>query len=241
MSHETYDIRVFDRIESQTTDGDRESLLFLKELVASAGTYAYLEIGSHLGGSLQPHLLDERCTAVISIDRRPASQPDKRLSDGQRHVYEGNSTARMRSLLAQLPGADLTKLTTIDADTQAIDPESITERPALCFIDGEHTDLAALRDALFCAAVAPRSIIAFHDRGAVGRGISAFMRVRGGYGNPLPDTIWSVDLGGRRRLDKAQRRPWLWHAANAVGLAGEGAALTPLLWSAARALRRRGS
>lgn len=228
---------VFDHIESQTTASDKRSLLALRDLAAADGEFSYLEIGSHLGGSLQPFVVDERCTRIISIDPRPLSQPDKRLPEGEHHHYEGNSTERMLSLLSAIPAADASKITAIDAGAEAIDPASITMEPTLCFIDGEHTDMAALRDAMFCAAVAPRSIIAFHDRGAVGRGISAFMRVAGGYGNPLPDTVFVVDLAGRRRLDSLQRRPWLWRAANAAGIAGEVGALSPFLRSAARRLR----
>ena len=135
----------------------------------------------------------------------------------------------MLSLLRAIPGADVGKLTTIEAGSEAVDPSTITVEPTLCFIDGEHTDRAALRDAMFCAAVAPRSIIAFHDRCAVKRAICAFMRVTDGYGHPLPDSMFVVDLAGRRRLDSADRLPWHWRAANALGLAGEAEALGPIL------------
>jgi hypothetical protein len=228
-------LRVFDHIKSQTSTGDKLSLLALRELAAADGPFTYLEIGSHLGGSLQPFVVDEHCTAIISIDPRPLSQPDNRLPKGEHVDYEGNSTERMLSLLGEIPGADISKITTIEAGTQAIDPSSITADPALCFVDGEHTDAAALRDALFCASVAPRSIVAFHDRDVVGRGISAFMRVAGGYGHPLPDSIFVVDLADRGRLDFLQQHPWLWRAANVAGIAGEAAALKQT--SAARRLR----
>ncbi len=229
------DLSAFDHIPSQTFDGDRRSLLALRELAAADGEYAYLEIGSHLGGSLQPFVVDPRCTAIVSIDPRPPSQPDKRLPDGEHFHYEGNTTERMLSLLAEIPGADLRKITTIAAGTEALDPASISLEPALCFIDGEHTDLAVIRDALFCAAVAPRSMIAFHDRGVVGRAINAFIRVSGGYGCPLPDDIFVVDLGGRARMNFLMARPWRWRAANTFGLAGAGAEYMPRL----RAIRRR--
>ncbi len=229
------DLSAFAHIGSQTFDGDRRSLLALRELAAADGGFAYLEIGSHLGGSLQPFVVDPRCTAIISIDSRPPSQPDNRLPAGEHFHYEGNTTDRMLSLLAAIPGADLRKLTTIEAGTQAIDPASLGVEPALCFIDGEHTDMAVIRDALFCAAAAPRSMIAFHDRGVVGRAINAFIRVSGGYGYPLPDDIFVVDLGGRRRMDAVMARPWRWRAANALGVAGPGAEYMPRL----RAVRRR--
>jgi hypothetical protein len=143
----------------------------------------------------------------------------------------------MLSLLASIPGADLSKLRTIEAGTEAIDPGSLGVEPTLCFIDGEHTDLAVIRDAVFCAAAAPRSMIAFHDRGVVGRAINAFVRVTGGYGCPLPDDIFVVDLAGRGRLDFLMARPWRWRAANAIGLAGAGAEWMPRLRAASHRLR----
>jgi hypothetical protein len=237
MYEESAQLRVFDHIESQTSVGDRCSLLALRELVARDGPYAYLEIGSHLGGTLQPFVVDERCRAIVSIDSRPASQPDNRLPEGEHYRYDGNSTDRMLSLLSEIDGADTSKIRTIDAGTDAIAPSSIVEAPTLCLIDGEHTDVAALRDALFCAAVAPRSIIAFHDRRVVARAISAFMRVAGGYGHPLPDNVFVVDFGGQRRMDFLQERPWTWRAANAAGIAGEGAVVSPFVRSVSRRLR----
>ena len=238
MTADPYDLRAFDHIPSQTFDGDRRSLLGLRELAAADGDYAYLEIGSHLGGSLQPFVVDPRCTAIVSIDSRPPSQPDKRLRAGEHYHYEGNTTARMLSLLAEIPGADLRKITTIEVGTEAIDPGSLGVEPALCFIDGEHTDLAVIRDAVFCAAAAPRSMIAFHDRGVVGRAINAFVLVSGGYGCPLPDDMFVVDLGRRGRMDSLMARPWRWRAANAIGIAGAGAELMPRV-RAARQRRRR--
>lgn len=173
----------------------------------------------------------------MSIDPRPQSQPDNRLPEGDSYPYQGNTTERMLSLLREMPGADTTKIRTIEASTEAIDPALIPETPALCFIDGEHTDMAALRDAMFCAAVAPQSIIAFHDCRVVGRGISAFMRVAGGYGHPVPDNIFVVDLAGRRRVDSLQKHPRRWRAANAAGIAGESTALAVALRSTLRRLK----
>ncbi len=231
------DLSLFEYIESETSTGDKRSLLALKELVAADGPFTYLEIGSHLGGSLQPFVADERCIAIVSIDSRPASVPDKRLAEAERFHYPGNSAERMRSLLAAIPGADVSKIQTIDASTERIDPASIQATPALCLIDGEHTDIAALRDAVFCAAVAPRALIAFHDRGVVGRGLSAFMRAVGGSGHPLPDSIFVVDLACTGRLYALQKRPGIWRAVNAARLAGEAVAVEAFLKLTARRAR----
>ena len=73
------DTSVFEGIPSQTSDDDRKSLLALQAGVRSRRkTYTYLEIGSFLGGSLQPHLLDRSCERIYSIDKRCVVAPDDR-------------------------------------------------------------------------------------------------------------------------------------------------------------------
>ena len=50
--------------------------------------------------------------------------------------------------------------------------EVLGVRPDLCFIDAEHTDDAALRDARYClAAAGPDCAIAFHDANVVYRAL----------------------------------------------------------------------
>src|SRR4051794_16482548 len=90
---ERLDLSLFEAIPSESYPGDRRSWLALQHAVrrAPAG-YTYLEIGSHLGGSLQQHLVDPRCRRIFSIDKRPLVQPDDR---GVVWHYDGNSTARM--------------------------------------------------------------------------------------------------------------------------------------------------
>jgi len=87
------DISLFSAIESQSTDDDKRSLLACQLAVRELrDPYIYLEIGSYIGGSIQPYLLDPRCKRIYSIDKRPAKQPDERGID---YIYENNSTARM--------------------------------------------------------------------------------------------------------------------------------------------------
>lgn len=158
------DTTLFAAIESQTIEPDRLSLLALHAAAAERGPFRYLEIGSHLGGSLQALVADLRCTVIVSIDTRPASQPDDR---GQRFHYEDNSTERMLSLLDEVPGTDLSKLRTFEAGTDVLSAAELPGAPALCLIDGEHTSEAALRDARFCLeAVGETGIIAFRDSNA---------------------------------------------------------------------------
>ena len=63
------------------------------------GRFAYLEIGSHLGGSIQPYLLNSASLRIYSIDRRPSSQPDERERDCT-VSYPENSTELMLHNLA---------------------------------------------------------------------------------------------------------------------------------------------
>jgi hypothetical protein len=163
MSEPVVDTTVFRWIESQTSSRDRLALLSLREAVCSAeGRYVYLEVGSHLGGSLQPHVIDPRCRKIISIDPRPAFQADDRWSAP--YTYPDNSTDRMLRLLGQIPGADLSKLATFEVPSWELQPGSVPTGAGLAFIDGEHTNQAVGRDFL---AVRPHvsrdGVIAFHD------------------------------------------------------------------------------
>ena len=86
------DTGLFAMIPSQTTDEDRRTLLSIQRFIRKNGEYAYLEIGSHLGGTIQPHYLDPRCSLIYSIDKRPPFQPDER---GRNFDYPDNSTEKM--------------------------------------------------------------------------------------------------------------------------------------------------
>jgi Methyltransferase domain len=202
------DPTLFDGIGTETTINDRRSLLALHQACADqAERFEYLEIGSHLGGSLQVLIRDPRCERIVSIDARPLRQPDER---GPEWHYRGNSTERMRNLLGDLPDADLDKLDTIDASSEDIDPASIQARPTLCFVDGEHTDEAVLRDARFCRRViADDGWLAFHDTGIVYGGVSTFLEELADTGVDhrayyLPDSIVAVELGSPRLLNTKQ-------------------------------------
>jgi methyltransferase family protein len=156
------DIALFSKIESQTSHNDRRSLLAVQSVVRKmAPGYTYLEIGSYLGGSLQPHLLDPQCARIYSIDKRPIRQPDER---GVTYIYKNNSTQRMIDNLRSVHEPGLSKLTCIDASSQEIDPAKIESKPRLCFIDGLHLDEAVSRDFLFCMKIlSSNGAIVFHD------------------------------------------------------------------------------
>jgi hypothetical protein len=164
------DLKLFEKIESQSTDNDKRSLLACqlatRELFPD---YNYLEIGSYLGGSIQPHLLDEKCAQIYSIDKRPEKQPDER---GANYTYLNNSTARMMEKLAEVASQNLNKIKTIDGDTRTLKTEQIEEKMQLCFIDGEHTDEAAFADFKFClGTLAENGAVVFHDAAVTYNGL----------------------------------------------------------------------
>ena len=161
---ERLSVELFAAIPSQTSEADRRSLLGVQRATARRhGAFAYLEIGSHLGGSIQPYLLDPRCTAIYSIDSRPTEQPDDRVS-GYVARYPGNSTARMLGLLREVDPGQVSKLRCFDADASGVDPAQIEPRPNVAFIDGEHTRKAVLSDFAFCRSVlAEGGTIVFDD------------------------------------------------------------------------------
>ena len=192
------DAELFSHIKNTTTDEDRKALLAIHNALACRnGSFSYLEIGSERGGSLQALIADPRCTRIVSIDPRTHWTPDDR-PDQPQVEYAENTTDRMLMLLQGVPGADLSKLKTVEASTESLDPREF-ERPDFCFIDGEHTHAAALRDARFCReAMQGRGVIAFHDFHIVERAILEFLREtpRPRRGYLLLHAVFVVELGG---------------------------------------------
>lgn len=159
---EALDISLFDAIPTLSLDGDRRAWLAVQRAFRRQNEYVYLEIGSHLGGSIQQHLADARCPQIVSIDKRPPSQPDDR--GGGERVFEENSTARMLDHLRRVAPDSLGKIAHFDADAKDINPQALPAVPDFCFIDGEHTHAAVLSDFAFCLRVcAPNAAICFHD------------------------------------------------------------------------------
>jgi hypothetical protein len=204
------DVSLFDTVKAQLGPADRQSLLSLhatwREIYEQ---FDYLEIGSYLGGSLQAFVQDPACRTVISIDSRPADQPDLR---GFRWQYPENTTERMLEELRRLPEADLSKVISIDASTEALDPRELHPSPQVCFIDGEHTNEAALRDARFCrAAIGEAGCITFHDSQLVYRGIRSFLDDLSNDGAEyqtffLPHSLFVVEIGPPRLTDSTTFR-----------------------------------
>lgn len=194
------DAGLFDPIPSELTENDRRSLLACQLAVRRLyGAYVYLEIGSHLGGSLQVHLRDPACQRLFSLDPRPESQPDAR---GVRFHYAGNSTARMRALLeAVAPGAGA-RLRCLEATSTQVDAAALQPAPHLCFVDGEHTDGAAWDDFQLCRRVLRPAggLIVFHDAAVIYEALSRVVASLRAEGVPfraynLPDVLLCLELG----------------------------------------------
>lgn len=193
------DLKLFEKIESQSNDNDKQSFLACQSAVRSLTTaYNYLEIGSYLGGSIQPYLLDDKCGVIYSIDKRPAVQPDERGID---YIYLNNSTERMLEHLRSVAPTD--KIKTIDGDTRHdVKPAQITDEIQLCLIDGEHTDGAVYSDFKFCLNILRENggAIIFHDAQITYNGIAdciEYLQKNSiefrAYN--LPDVVFVIEIG----------------------------------------------
>lgn len=156
------DLKLFEKVESLLTNNDKGSLLACQKGVRELlPEYTYLEIGSYMGGSLQPYVQDQRCGKIYSIDKRPPVAPD--VSGFDRN-YKNNTTETMLGNLREVSEEGTAKIVCLEGDVSEIDPARVEVKPQLCFIDGEHTDEAAMRDFKFCFQVmAENGAILFHD------------------------------------------------------------------------------
>jgi hypothetical protein len=170
-------VDLFSAIPSQTSLATRRSLLAIQRATARRhAEFAYLEIGSYLGGSIQPYLLDTRCRAIYSIDPRPGRQADDR-APGYSRAYTDNSTKRMMDLLREADGSQADKISCFEMDASRVDPARIGTRPHVAFIDGEHTVRAVLSDFAFCLGVlAEGGTIVFDDFSIVYPAVLAICR-----------------------------------------------------------------
>lgn len=75
----------------------------------------------------------------------------------------------MLTNLSQVSPERLNELTCFDCDARDVDVANLPGKADFCFIDGEHTDAAAMTDfEFFLRACQPHAVIAFHDDYAVG-------------------------------------------------------------------------
>jgi alpha-maltose-1-phosphate synthase len=192
------DVSVFS-VPSETSTRDKETLLVLQNIIRHyKSDYIYLEIGSHLGGTLVPHLIDPLCRHVYSVDKRPLSVLDER---GVYFDYPDNSTHRMLDTLRQhVPPSAFCKLQTFDADISDVSKNQLQMESDLIFIDAEHTNVAVFRDFLNSTKFASQSFMAvFHDSHLLIDGIHNIETFLQHIGIPfksyfLPDVVYAVAI-----------------------------------------------
>ncbi|RUW36904.1 MULTISPECIES: class I SAM-dependent methyltransferase [unclassified Mesorhizobium] len=209
---EMLDIAVF-QVKTESTLSDRTSFLRVQNFARSVfGHYVYLEVGSHIGGSLFPHLIDPACEAAISVDPRPMAQPDER---SQVFHYPENSAARMIAVLSdRLPPAAMTKLTTIDSDVSDVRPDAVDSKATLALIDGEHTNRACFSDFVgVLPLMKPDCIVSFHDANLIADAVVNAERFLDHLGIMhetvfLPDTVAVMGLGRLASAVRDQLQPY---------------------------------
>ena len=155
------DLGHFFPVSSQTSQTDKLVLLRMRDLIRKRGNYKYLEIGSYLGGSLTPFLMDPACQLVLSIDDRGRVLPDERASITTTRPV---TTQSMLDNLLDRSGLKTDKLKTFDGSVNRLDGNYDSSFD-LAFIDGEHTDEACFREFLLWTMPLMKSnaVIAFHD------------------------------------------------------------------------------
>tara|TARA_B110000046_G_scaffold11315_1_gene11210 strand:+ start:404 stop:1204 length:801 start_codon:yes stop_codon:yes gene_type:complete len=153
-------------IESQTSDLDKIVLLQTLDLIRKKNSYyKYLEIGSFLGGSLTPALMDKKCKKVLSIDKRNQILDDER---NENWSYKNVSNALMVRKINQYKINTL-KLDTYDGDIKEIKND---EEFDLIFIDGIHTVENCFSDLINSLRFKKKnSIILFHDTSIIFKAI----------------------------------------------------------------------
>lgn len=153
-------------IESQTSEIDKQVLLQIKDLLGNYGAYHFCEIGSFLGGSMTPFVMDPHCQAILSIDDRNRETPDER---GARYNYHSITHQSMLDNIAQ-QGLPIEKISGFDGSVDEFTPSET--KFDLLFIDGEHTDVACFRDFVHGFKLMKKdSIIAFHDSDLICRAL----------------------------------------------------------------------
>ena len=150
-------------ISSQSSWKDREVILKLQDFIKEIyPTYNYVEIGSFMGGSLTPYLMDNSCEEVLSIDDRERQQPDER---GAVYDYSTITSQKMLDHIVS-KGLSIDKIKIFDGDVKVFVNSKYNKgkKYHVAFIDGEHTDFACFSDFVnIRKLLSPNSIVAFHD------------------------------------------------------------------------------
>jgi hypothetical protein len=154
-------------IQSQTSEQDRVFIFDVLNLMKrSVGQFHYIEIGSFMGGSLAPFLIEDNCLSILSIDERERQQPDER---GALYDYGSITSEKMIDNLHE-HGLSTSKLRVFDGSIDSVPPQNI--KFDLGFIDAEHTDEAAFRDYLYIMDFMNEDcLIMFHDSSLVSKAL----------------------------------------------------------------------
>ena len=145
-------------ITSQTSNQDKLLLLKVINVIGKKiKNYSYCEIGSFLGGSLTPFLLDRNCKKILSIDKRNQIVDDE---NQEKFSYENISEKTMIKNFEKNK-IDTKKLKTFNGDISKLKTKIKFD---LIFIDGIHTDRNVFSDFLYSLDFMNKnSIILFHD------------------------------------------------------------------------------
>ena len=154
-------------IGSQTSLSDKKIILNIVALIKRNNYFFnYLEIGSYLGGSLCPFLLENRCKLIVSIDKRNQAQDDER---SEVWCYKKIRESDMLKKLKQ-HNLDTAKLKTFDGDVKNF---KTTKKFDVAFIDGIHTDINTFSDFLNTLKIIKKhSIVMFHDSSIIFKSIN---------------------------------------------------------------------
>jgi len=150
-------IKKFFPIPTQTSLEDKLVILSINRFLSRKKFFEYLEIGSYLGGSLTPFLMNKKCKKVMSIDHRNQILDDER---SEKFSYEKVSENMMIENLKNQK-IDITRLRTYNGDIKNFKGFGKYD---LVFIDGIHTDKNTFSDFLYSFdKLKKNSIIIFHD------------------------------------------------------------------------------
>jgi len=152
-------------IGSQSIIGDRVHLHRLGNCFQT--NYDYLEIGVYHGGSLALQLRNPKCKNAMAVDLYPQTCPD------ERHLTVlGSMSFQVLTGRLQDAGYDITKMQTHSGDISSL---AVTAKYDYAFIDAEHTNRAAFKDAIHCMKhLKDNSIMLFHDTTLVYGAIDCF-------------------------------------------------------------------
>ena len=145
----------------------KEDQQFLEEIGGFYDNYSYLEVGVYQGRSLPFQLIRDSCTRVMAVDLFPETYKDERHFD---HTDQPNWEKVYKFLKSRNVPIDV--LEHFHGDIKDLPVNGTYD---IAFIDAEHTNEAAFRDALNVMKHMTRNgVIIFHDTTLVYGAIDCF-------------------------------------------------------------------